>query len=193
MQVKNQIRNNKIDFRKLIFEFTSVSFAVLVALVVNQWRADYNNKKIAEKAVDNIKTEIIENRDIMNKIIPNHQLVLNKIDSLLLIRENLDNDTTSIMPFNIILTNSSAWEMSKITNAVFYINFDTANKIAKVYNLQKYYESIIKQYFIKNSFSNKETDIDNFKKTKQFLETIIPLEENLKSLYNRLINEVLIK
>jgi len=39
------MKNKRLNIQRLIFEFISVSFAVLIALLVNQWREDHNNAK----------------------------------------------------------------------------------------------------------------------------------------------------
>ena len=62
------MQNKKLNIQRLIFEFISVSFAVLIALLVNQWREDHNNGKLAEKAIYNIKQELQENKIEFNCI-----------------------------------------------------------------------------------------------------------------------------
>ncbi|RLD21505.1 MAG: hypothetical protein DRI54_09110, partial [Bacteroidetes bacterium] len=84
--------------------------------------------------------------------------------------------------------------MAEITNAIFYLDFDDANKMAKVYNLQSYYESIIKQFILKNSYSyQSDQDLEFLRNNKQFLETIIPLEEDLQNYFNLLLKNVLVE
>jgi len=61
-----------------------------------------------------------------------------------------------------------------------HIRIYTFWSAVKVYNLQKYYESIIKQYFLKESYSDEEPDLNNFKKSKHFSKTIILLEKRNK-------------
>jgi len=46
------MKNSKINFSRLLFEFISISFAVLIALFVNQWREGHNNQNIADKAAE---------------------------------------------------------------------------------------------------------------------------------------------
>ena len=84
--------------------------------------------------------------------------------------------------------------MAEITNAIFYLDFDDANKMAKVYNLQSYYESILKQYILKNSYSyQSDQDLEFLRNNKQFLETIIPLEEDLQNYFNLLLKNALVE
>ena len=66
--------------------------------------------------------------------------------------------------------------------------------MAKVYNLQLYYESIIKQFILKNSYNyQSDQDLEFLRNNKQFLETIIPLEEDLHNYYNLLLKNILVE
>ncbi len=188
------MKNKKLNIQRLIFEFISVSFAVLIALLVNQWREDHNNGKLAEKAIYNIKQELQENKDVMDILIPSHKSILSNIDSIIGRKEKYNSTVDSSISINVTLISSSAWEMAEITNAIFYLDFDDANKMAKVYNLQSYYESIIKQFILKNSYSYQSNqDLEFLKNNKQFLETIIPLEEDLQNYFNLLLKNVLVE
>ena len=188
------MKNKRLNIQRLIFEFISVSFAVLIALLVNQWREDHNNGKLAEKAIYNIKRELQENKDVMANLIPSHKSTLAHIDSVIGRKENNISTVDSIISIDVTLISSSAWEMAKITNAIFYLDFDDANKMAKVYNLQSYYESILKQFILKNSYSyQSDQDLEFLKNNKQFLETIIPLEEGLQNYFNLLLKNVLVE
>ena len=167
---------------------------MLIALLVNQWREDHNNGKLAEKAIYNIKQELQENKDAMAILIPSHKSILSQIDSIIVRKENDNSTANSIISIDVTLISSSAWEMAEITNAIFYLDFDDANKMAKVYNLQSYYESIIKQFILKNSYSyQSDQDLEFLRNNKQFLETIIPLEEDLQNYFNLLLKNVLVE
>ena len=188
------MKNKRLNIQRLIFEFISVSFAVLIALLVNQWREDHNNNKLAEKAIYNIKQEIKENKDAMDILIPSHKSTLSNIDSIIGRKEKYNSIVDSNISINVTLISSSAWEMAEITNAIFYLDFDDANKMAKVYKLQSYYESIIKQFILKNSYSyHSNQDLEFINNNKQFLETIIPLEEDLQNYFNLLLKNVLVE
>lgn len=188
------MKNKKLSIKRLVFEFISVSFAVLIALLVNQWREDHNNGKLAEKAIYNIKQELQENKDVMTILIPSHKSILSQIDSIIGRKEKNISNVDSNISIDVTLISSSAWEMAEITNAIFYLDFDDANKIAKVYNLQSYYESMIEQFILKNSYTyHSNQDLEFLRNTKQFLETIIPLEENLENYFNLLLTNVLVE
>ena len=130
----------------------------------------------------------------MEILIPSHKSTLSHIDSIIGREEKNISTVDSNILIDVTLISSSAWEMAEITNAIFYLDFDDANKMAKVYNLQSYYESIIKQFILKNSFSyQSDQDLEFLRNNKQFLETIIPLEENLQNYFNLLLKNVLVE
>ena len=55
---------------------------MLIALLVNQWREDHNNGKLAEKAIYNIKQELQENKDVMDILISSLKSILSHSDSM---------------------------------------------------------------------------------------------------------------
>ena len=183
---------SKINFSKLLFEFVSVSFAVLLALLLSQWREDRNNTDLAQKAMANVREEFVENKETILNFIPNHKSTLVEIDSILKLSNK--EDVIADVNIDINLINSSAWEMAKITNAVYYLDFEVVNNLAKVYKLQTYYESIVEQFILKSAASHQvETDEKYLLDMKNFLETIIPLEDDLVGYYDLMLEEVITK
>ena len=183
---------SKINFSKIIFEFISVSFAVLFAILLNQWREDRNNKDLAQKVLVNVGEEFIENKETLYSFIPGHKALLIEIDSMITLSNNEDKVVNK--EINLNLLSSSAWEMAKITNAVFYLDFDVVNNLAKIYKLQNYYESIIKQYNLKEAIAGQnKNEVEQLLESKRLLETIIPLEESLIGYYDLMLDKVLTK
>ena len=187
-------RKNKLNINKLIFEFISVSFAVLIALFINEWNSNNNNERLAERAMDNIRAELEDNQEILFGIVPNHKAVLYSIDSLINIIEGNDISIDSIKSINFKLISSSSWEMAALTQAISYMDIDVVTNLAKVYNFQTYYESIVKDFVLKSAYdSNENIDREMLLKTKAFLETVIPMEEDLESYCKIMLEQVLIE
>ncbi|MDW3191139.1 MAG: hypothetical protein R8G66_02205 [Cytophagales bacterium] len=55
----------KANFSKILIEFISIVFAVLLALVLNQWRENEATKKKVFRVVENIHQEIIRNDSLV--------------------------------------------------------------------------------------------------------------------------------
>ena len=148
---------------------------------------------MAEKAIDNIREELKYNQEILSGIVPNHKAVLFSIDSLISVSEG---DVISVELINIDfkLISSSSWEMAELTQAISYMDIDVVTNLAKVYNFQSYYESILKNFVLKSAYDSDEyMDRETLQKTKAFLETVIPMEEDLASYCKIMIDQVLIE
>lgn len=175
--------------KKILFEFISISFAVFLGLMLNQWKENHSNKSLAEQSLNNIRIEIDDNVNRIDNILESHEQALAHIDSVL----NLQNDTTKInVDIQIVLISSTAWEAAKLTQAIAHINIEKVSDIAMIYTFQEYYESIVKEYILNNI--NRDTslsDIKQARKMKTFLEAIIPMEKNLIIHYNELLTETL--
>lgn len=185
MKVPNMSFSNKI-----VIEFVSISFAVLLALMVNQCKDNYNNSKLAKESLSNIRSEINDNKEIMEAMVLAHKKLLVKVDSLLpLITEmnELDKNIDLNIRFQIISSNS--WETAKLTHSIQYMDIDIVQEISAIYKLQEYYELIVKDFVLNNLYE--KLDLMSIEKTKQFLKAVIPIEENLLITYNYLLTDLL--
>jgi hypothetical protein len=183
----------KLDvYKRLIFEFISISFAVFLGLMLNQWKDDRNHKRLAKHSEINILAEITENKNIVQKMLEDHKLVLFKIDSVLALLDKIDEHGEIDLYLNFQLISSTSWETAKLTQAIVYMNIELVNEIAGVYDFQNYYESIVKDY-VTNNIYNKPVKRDNdyLKRTSNFFHAIIPIENNLVEHYSYLQKEVL--
>lgn len=57
----------KASFSKIVIEFISIVFAVLLALVLNQWRENEATKKKVARVMENIRQEILLNDSLARK------------------------------------------------------------------------------------------------------------------------------
>ncbi len=185
-------------FQKLFFEFFSVTLAVFLGLMMNQWRDAYNNKKTMQLSLNNIKAEVSENSEKITKILTDHQAFLVKLDSIISSSEaNTDrNDTLANLYFTVL--SSTAWESAKLTQSIRNMDIELVSDIAGVYEIQEYYELTIKQYVL-NSIDKTdiyfETDtpeaMAELKKLSTFLRSrIIPTERDLIKYYEELNHDV---
>jgi hypothetical protein len=190
MKVPNISFSNKV-----VIEFVSISFAVLLALMVNQCKDNYNTSKLAKVSLSNIRSEINNNKEIMQEMVLAHKNSLLKVDSLLpLLTENskVGEDVNRIISFKLISSNS--WETAKLTQSIQYMDINIVQEISAVYKLQDYYELIVKDIVLNNMYKKVEqSDLKTSEKTKQFLKAVIPIEENLLITYNYLLTDLLVE
>lgn len=166
--------------QKLIFEFLSISFAVFLGLLLNQWNDNRNHQQLAEQSIYNISTEINKNKAIVENMLSNHRLIQTKVDSMLSKTDAiiLENEADFDLTFNIV--RSTSWETAKLTQAIAYMDIDLVTAIAGLYAYQSYYESIVKNYVL-NSILNRPKDGDKelLKNVQHVLNAIIPIETNM--------------
>ena len=187
--IKSLLSNNRI-----VFEFLSVSFAVFLALAANQCRDNYNNNQQASKSLNNIRIELSENKEIIEKLVPEHKKLLAFIDSVIPVfnvESEADDDTASVdISFQIL--SSTSWQTAKITQIITNMDLDLVSNISKCYQFQAYYEELIKNYIHKNLFSlNDDITLETLKNIQKFLNSVIPMEENLLTYYDTMINKLI--
>ncbi|MGE0076792.1 MAG: hypothetical protein AB7S48_02935 [Bacteroidales bacterium] len=185
---------DNITYKKLLFEFVSISFAIFLGLMLNQWKENYDNKKLVKQSLENILVEVKNNSARVQEMLDSHQVILSKIENILIHVDQGKIPSESIGELSFQLINSTAWETAKLTQAIAHMDINTVSEIARVYEFQEYYRAFVKQHTL-NSISNKsfesEKDIRTnkmiFADLRDFLKTkIVYSETNLLENYNTL-------
>lgn len=76
--------------KKLLAEFFTVTIGILIALFINNWKQDYDNKKYMDRVLNSIENDIAESQASIDKIMPRHEAL---IDSVM---HYLDDESISI-------------------------------------------------------------------------------------------------
>jgi hypothetical protein len=185
-----------LNYRKIFFEFVSISFAVFLGLMMNQCRDSYNNKQLANQLLNNILTEVTDNKELVSKLLDNHQYIIGEIDSVLFRHENGidEGDISADLSFSIV--NSTAWETAKLTQAIAYMDMDLVADIAGMYSYQDYYQSLVMTYVKDNILNSEMTKmlsgdgveaIDELQRMRVFLSDISVMEEKLIGQYKEVL------
>ncbi len=179
------------SIKKLVFEFLSVSFAVFIALMANQWRDNYNNDKLAKQSINNIQEEIVDNKDVILKSITEHKQLLVFVDSImpLINDDDIDSDSDSTIAVSFKLLNSTSWQTAQLTQSISYMDLNLVNKISKIYIYQEYYQEIIKDFILKN-LVQKNVNIEYMEYIQNLLISIVPIEETLNDNYDKLLESI---
>ncbi len=178
--------------KKLLYEFLSVTFAVFLGLMLNQWKDNRNNDKLAKQSNSNILSEITDNKTTVQEMLEEQKLALARIDSILPLLDNSDEQGDTYIGMNFQIISSTSWETAKLTQAIVYMDIEIVNDIAGVYDFQDYYESIVKEFVVDNIYNKPEKrDAEFIRKMKVFLEAIIPMENNLIEYYDYLQSELI--
>lgn len=125
---------------KLLMEFASVVFAVLLALGLNHWREAETERKIAEKALVNIFLEIHANLEDLSAEIPDYD---KRMAEIKVYKASFDRGEQ--MPYslgyNIPLLSNSAWNVAKSTGAIKDFEMSLLMKLSAIYTFQDMYQS----------------------------------------------------
>jgi len=177
--------------KKLVFEFISISFAVFLGLLMNQWKENYNHSKLAYRTLSNIKIEVEQNKEVVKEMVADHKICQVKVDSLMGVFETKDDSVKYSISLDFNLVFSTAWETAKLTQAIAYMDLEVVTDIAAIYEYQEYYELIVKNFAQENMFSSQKSLSKQYlEEISFFLKKIIPVEENLYEYYCELEKEV---
>ncbi|BDX38060.1 hypothetical protein CYCD_14150 [Tenuifilaceae bacterium CYCD] len=157
-----------IAYKKLLFEFISVSFAVFLGLMLNQWRDSYNSRKLVAQSLENISIEIENNSKKVQKMLDSHQFLLSKVENILAHIDHGKIPMDSMGGLNFQLINSTAWETAKLTQAIAHMDIKIVSEIAGIYEYQDYYTSTVKQYVLGTTFNQSFESEQDIRKNKKF-------------------------
>ena len=207
--MQNKMKNmkkskNKISVSKILLEIFSVSFAVLLALGVNEWRNNRANERLANEALENIKKEILSNLDIAKETLALNKEIVEKQKKAFIsikkeiesnISNGIENDVHSKFPFTFKFSpvKKTAWNSSNLTNAVIYIDFDLIQLLSETYETQGLYsrvnENIVERFASPGLFMQKTISAElqaYFMKIKMYFQVTEALIDN----YERCLIEI---
>ncbi|WP_420583332.1 hypothetical protein [Reichenbachiella sp.] len=133
------MENKKGWIGKLLMEFVSVVFAVLLALGLNHWREANNDQKLAERALVNIFMEIYTNQ----KDVAEEQLTYQeRLEEVKVYKDSYDQDKPMkySLGFNIPLLSNAAWNVANSTGAIKDFDQDILLELSSLYAFQEMYQ-----------------------------------------------------
>lgn len=181
---------------RILIEFLSIAFAVFLALLVNQWKENRHNKKLAEVSLENIRLEINNNKNTIEEMLPMHEKIIVKLDSLQVLVENNIVIDSNDLNINFQLISNTAWDAAQLTQAIAYIDVETVMDISMLYKLQDYFQNFVKEYISKSIYDTDfsiTNDLKEIKAAKKFFQLIIRIENNLLEFYKYTQDELLIE
>ncbi|MBV7267772.1 hypothetical protein [Winogradskyella luteola] len=184
----------KNSSKKVIFEFFSITFAVILGFLVNQWNENRKNTNLAEQSLERIIIEVKENQEKIAQKLTDHNETLALIRAIKKSVENNTAPTDDSVSFSFEFTNSSAWETAKLTEAISYMPLEKVSELSMVYDLQSYYERFFKDYTLGQALNpNKNEDLEQVDILNQLEKTVqnaIGIEENLNNAYLNLLDNI---
>lgn len=180
----------KTNFTKngktLFVEFISILFAVFLALIANQWNENIKHTKLAKQSINNIKTEIQNNSNTLDSMLVKHKIIIDAFENAISAPDTSESEMDISVTFSLI--SSNAWETTKLTQAISYINFETVSDISAIYQYQSYYETLINNYALNYLMTASEIDtIEEAKQQLNKLKSIYQIESKLSGYYKNLL------
>jgi len=196
----------KSNIKKYLGEGLLIVFSVLFALFINKVFEDYKTNQKKNIAKESIKKELYRNQAILYKWQKKHLAIRNRISSL--IENKADSLKTELKKYDylnlMVLTNNeslidailynTAWESAKTTGIISEFNYETIQKLTRVYDLQeilteKTIMKIMDYYFETESHNMENLDKTLIQFQLRFWE-LTGQEESMIFLFNEAINEL---
>ena len=130
---------SKSGIGKIAVEFTSVVFAVLLALGLNHWRENMLNERLADDSTGRIQNEIRANLDEIDTSIKEFDSLISDIQNQRKRLDSLGNDFDGVeWAYSHPVLSNDAWTTATITNAVLYMDHDLVEDMADLYTVQEF-------------------------------------------------------
>lgn len=137
--------NMKATFRKIVIDTIPVILGVLIALVINNLKDDWDNRRYLKKFFASLNQEMIQNKGRIDRVIKRHEAV---IDSL----EKYESDTQATIAE--ILSNAGGFQAATISNTswnaflnsrIELIDFETMSQLSEIEHGVKLYNLKLEQ------------------------------------------------
>ncbi len=187
----------KDSILKNITQILLIVFSVVLGLYLSERIEDKKNKKEASKLLSKIKSELNENKRLLDEWVPYHGEILNTLDSLskdnIFIENFIEDKSTIYEAFSrgTIMSDmpaSDTWDIAKNHPLIVDFDYDELLMFSKIYNQQKFtYESIPKliDLMVSTEFNAKGSARQNLQLFKDKLGEIYGREMQLVNYYNR--------
>lgn len=146
---------------ELLIETVSVIFAVLLALMINQWQKNKDNDELLLRSLMGITTELENNLKDMQDNVPKHERVLQQLDEGINALKSKKDGVTVDTSVYYVLFSASAWEAAKLSGAINQMKFEWIDKLSETYRLQALYENLQSQLVLQMSSSHGDTGDDD--------------------------------
>ncbi len=174
-----------------------IVFSVVLGLYLSERIEDRKNELEANKLLQKIKSELVNNKEILAYWVPYHEEILYKVDSLSGNEEFIEEfirDKSAL--FEKVLTrgtfmgaapSNDAWDIAKAHPLIVNLEYEELLIISKIYNQQKSTfepSGKISDLFFSGSVNKRENAKENLEKFRNLLREIVSREFDLVSYYN---------
>lgn len=124
----------------MVAEAVSVVFAVLVALAVDEWWERRENMELGRRGMAAVAAEMAGNLEELRDGFARTDTILALLDTVIadLRADRIPGDISVNYP--VALLSDAAWETAQVTRAVHFVPLETVIRIARVYDLQDFFD-----------------------------------------------------
>jgi len=181
-----------------IFQALIIIFSVLFALFLNEYRGNQKAERELDKIVFNIKSEVAGNSEVLKEVIPYHNNILLKLNSVIANPDYLKSIMTpagvnlrEIVKNDILqkIVVKAAWDTAKLNGSMSGIETDKLMLMAKVYNqLELTFQPVyaIVEMIYSREFLQQEKALENLLIIRGQLCELAGREQSLQRFYNEL-------
>jgi hypothetical protein len=181
---------------KYFLQVFLIVFSVVLGLYLSERIEDRKNEKDAAKLLSKIKSELNENKKLLDYWVPYHGEIVNSLDSLSndekFIKNFINDKSAMYEAFSrgtimSDIPSNDAWDIAKSHPLIVNIDYDILLGLSKIFNQQKFtYESIPKliDLMLSTDFNAMETARPNLRLFKDKLKDIYGRELQLINYYN---------
>lgn len=117
-------------FSKVLIEVSSIIFAVMVALIADEWRDDRQQQQRAEAALEQVMAEVAENLSELEQSLEENA----ELAAYLATMANGEDEGPLQVNMALSLVSDAAWESAKMTQAMHHIEFNRVTELAQYYD-----------------------------------------------------------
>jgi len=186
----------KESILKNITQLCLIVFSVVLGLYLSERIEDSKNDKEAKKLLSKIKSELNDNKKILDEWAPYHRNIVKSLDSLSknekFVKDFISDKSTLFKVFTkgTIMgetLSNDAWDIAKSHPLIINFEFDDLLILSKIYNQQKItFESAPKlvELLLSTELNSKENARPSLQSLKNMLQDIASREIQLIEYYN---------
>lgn len=127
----------------VLIEMVLIVMAVLAALVVDEWKEDRANNRLAAEVLERIETELKSNVTELEGVHKAHQALYDNLKKGLEKAEKKGKFDNIELGINLRLGvfQRTAWETAIVTQAVRYMDFEVVQKLSAIYDVHELYKN----------------------------------------------------
>lgn len=127
--LSSKARINAIPWGLLTLETVLIVLSVLLALGLNNWRENRANEDLAQRALQTVVDEAMENCTGVRKLLPYHRAVMA--------------GETEYEGLGRILIRNDAWSAAQTAGAAHHVDYEVATAVGSVHALQSDHRNLV--------------------------------------------------